>query len=268
MLIFKMFRVTAALFAMGLVLSPPAQALDASKIIQKDTKSSKIFELFFGFVKEGRNEDAFDVLKYAADEGNSAAQWKLAKLYETGEQGVQKDPMQAFKLFQLVARQYPNARPNTPSWQFSADALVALGNYYRKGIPGTILRPDPLQAATMYTTAAMVFRHPDAQFELGRMQIKNDHVFGQGRSGVRNLGLSMEKGHVGAEALLGHAHFEGIHVKRDVIRGLIYIGHAKCRAKGDELEWISQLYEEAFSLALPEQRRLAHQSVREQCAFE
>ncbi len=265
---FKRFGVFVSALALGATLSAPALALDASKIVKKDTKSSTIFQLFFDFVEEGKNDDAFDVLKYAADQGNSAAQWKLAKLYETGEQGVERDPLEAFKMFHKVAAKYSFARPNTPTWQFSADALVALGNYYRKGIPNTLVFADPGKAITMYTTAAMIFRHPGAQFELGRMQIENDKVFGQGRLGVRNLGLATEKGHVGAEALLGYAHFEGVHVKRDVVKGLSMLANAKRRAAAAEYEWISQLHDEAFAIARPDQRtkalELMHQKIAQQ----
>ena len=263
MQIFKRLTATSAMFALaGTIFLSPAHALDASKIIKKDTKSSTIFQLFFGFIEDGKTDDAFNVLKYAAEQGNSAAQWKLAKMYERGEQGVQKDPLAAFKMFHKVASKYTLARPNTPSWQFSADALVALGNYYRKGIPNTIVKPDPTTATTMYTTAAMVFRHPGAQFELGRMQISNDGVFGQGRLGVRNLRLAEQKGHVGAEALLGYAHFEGVHVKQDVIKGMVMLGHARHRANADDYEWINQLHDEAFALARPEDRTKANRQLQ------
>ena len=250
------------IFAVALPLAAGnALALDASKIIKKDTKSSTIFELFFDYMDKGQRDDAIDVLKYAADQGNSAAQWKLARLYERGENGVEQDPLEAFRMYQRIAANYPYARPNTPAWQFSADALVALGTYYRNGIPDTLVFADPGKAQMMYTTAAMVFRHPGAQFELGRMQIENDKGFGQGRLGVRNLGLAYEKGHVGAEALLGYAFIEGVHAKRDVVRGLAMLGNAKRRASDRDLQWIAPLHDEAFALARPDEREAAFQKL-------
>ena len=246
----------AAIVALPL-LAGGAAALDASKIIKKDTKSSTIFEMFFDFLNKGKQDDALDVLKYAAEQGNSAAQWKLAKLYESGQDGVERDELAAFRMYQRIAANYPYARPNTPAWQFSADALVALGNIYRKGIPDTLVFADQGKAQIMYTTAAMVFRHPGAQFELGRMQIKNDKGFGQARIGIRNLGLAYEKGHVGAEALLGYAIFEGVHAKRDVVRGLVMLGNAKRRATERDLAWIAPLHDEAYALARPDERAAA-----------
>ncbi len=247
-----------------LATSLPASALafDATEIIKGDTGSTKVFEFFFNFRKDGKKDEALQVLKYAAEQGNSAAQWKLARIYQTGD-GVQKDPLAAFNIFQEIARNYPYARPNTPSWQFSANALVALGNYYRKGINGTIIKPSKPQAMVMYTTAAMVFGHPDAQFELGRMQLKNETGFGQARKGIRNLGTAYEKGHTGAEALLGYSIFEGTHIKHEPVRGLVMLGKAKRRANVEELEWILPLHDEAYAIASPQDRALAIQQLSE-----
>ena len=240
-----------------------ALALDASKIIKKDTKSSAIFEFFFDFKSKGQQDDALDVLRYAAEQGNSAAQWKLAKIYERGEEGVERDEFAAFRMYQKIAANYHYARPNSAAWQFSADALVALGNFYRRGIPDSLVFADQHKAQMMYTTAAMVFKHPAAQFELGRMQINNDKGFGQGRLGVRNLGLAYDKGHVGAEALLGYARFEGVHAKRDVVLGLVMLGNAKRRANDRDLAWIGPMHDEAYALARPHERAKAHEILKQ-----
>ncbi len=233
-----------------------AHAFDASKVIKGDAASVKIFEFFFKFRKDGKEEEAVEVLKYAAENGNSDAQWKLARIYQTGD-GVKQDPLEAFQMFQKIANQSSYAVPNTPVWQYGADAFVALGNYYRNGIPNSIIKPDQNKARVMYTTAAMVYRHPEAQFELGRMQINNDKIFGQGRSGIRNLSLAYDKGHVGAEALLGYLIFEGVHTKYEPVRGLFMLGNAKRRASERDLDWINQMYDEAYSLARPADRAAA-----------
>lgn len=245
-----------ALTAFSVFNSLPSHAFDASKVIQADTPASKIFQFFFKFREDGKSEEAVEVLKYAAENGNSAAQWKLARIYQTGD-GVQQNSLEAFNIFQKIANQSSYAIPNTPNWHYGADAFVALGNYYRNGIPNTIIKADESKARVMYTTAAMIYRHPEAQFELGRLQIKNDKVYGQGRSGIRNLSLAYEKGHVGAEALLGYSIFEGVNTKYDPVRGLFMLGNAKRRASERDLEWINQIYDEAYSLAKPDDRRQA-----------
>ena len=231
-------------------------AFDASKVVKGEAASGKIFEFFFKFRKDGKQEEAVEVLKYAAENGNSDAQWKLARIYQTGD-GVEQAPLEAFRIFEKIANQSVYAIPNTPNWQYGADAFVALGNYYKSGIPNTSIRADQGKARIMYTTAAMVYRHPEAQFELGRMQINNDKIYGQGRSGIRNLSLAYDKGHVGAEALLGYSIFEGVHTKYDPVRGLFMLGNAKRRASERDLEWINQIYDEAYSLAKPDHRTQA-----------
>lgn len=245
----------------------PAYASDVPTAVDGHAGSAKIFKFFFSFRKDGKEEEAVSVLEYAAENGNSAAQWKLGRMYQIGD-GVAQDSLAAFKIFQKIAARYPEARPNSPEWQFSADALVALGSYYRTGIPQTRVRVDLNQARIMYTTAAMVFRHPVAQFELGRMQLANDKGFGKGRRGIRNLGLAYEKGHVGAEALLGYAIFEGELINRDSVRGLIMLGNARRRASPQDLTWISQLHEEAYSLARPDERTAAVAALTQPSALE
>lgn len=230
-----------------------SHAFDASKVIEKDTSASQIIQFFFKFKKDGKPEDAVQVLKYAADNGNSAAQWKLARIYQTGD-GVQQNSLEAFQIFRKIAQQSVYGIKTLEGRHFVADAFVALGDYYLNGIPETAVVPDRSKARVMYTTAAMVYRHPSAQFELGRMQINNDKVFGEGPSGVRNLSLAYKKGHVGAEALLGSLIFEGVHAKHDPVRGLFMIGNAKRRASSSDIEWIKQIYDETYSLAKPNHR--------------
>ena len=246
----------------GVLLSQPGYAFDASQILKEDSKSTEVFQFFFEFRNDGKKEEAIEVLRYAAENGNSAAQWKLARIYQTGD-GVQQDQLAAFNMFKRIAAQYSNARPNSPNWQFAADAFVELGDYHIKGINNSSIRPDETAARIMYTTAAMVFRHPDAQFKLGRMQIRSDKGFGQARQGIRNLGLAYEKGHIGAEALLGFAIFEGEHIKRDRVRGLVMLGNALRRSQTIDQEWIRQLHDEAFSLAHPEERTEAYLQLSE-----
>ncbi len=245
-----------ALTAFTAVSSSSSFAFDASKVIKKDTPAGQVFQFFFKFKEDGKSEEAVEVLKYAAENGNSAAQWKLARIYQTGD-GVQQNSLEAFAIFQKIANQSSYAIPNTPSWQYGAEAFVALGNYYKIGIPNTVIKADESKARVMYTTAAMIYRHPDAQFELGRLQINNDKVYGQARSGIRNLSLAYEKGHVGAEALLGYLIFEGEHTNFDPVRGLFMLGNAKRRASARDLEWINQIYDEAYSLARPDDRTQA-----------
>ena len=237
--------------------SGAALAFDASKVLEGNAPSNKVFGFFRSFRKAGKKDDALDVLKYAAENGNLAAQWKLGRMYQTGD-GVPQDPLAAFNFFQKLAERYHGLRPNSADWQFSANAFVALGHYYKNGIPDTTVSADWKQARVMYTTAALVFGHPEAQFELGRMEL--NQASGKVRSkrrALRMLRAAHRKGHVGAQALLGHALFQGEYMKRDAVRGLAMLSQARENSGPRHSEWITALQEEDFSLASESERRRA-----------
>lgn len=231
----------------------PSHALDVKEMLKgEDAKSPKIMKFYFAAREQGNKEEAMDVLLYLADQGNDAAQWKLGRIYQTGD-GVKEDPLTAFNFFKKVADRYSEAKPNTPNWQYSANALVALGNYFRDGIPNTDIKSDINQARTMYTTAAMVFRHPQAQYELGKLQMEQ----GRKRQAVRMFSMAAKKGHIGAEAMLGYMLFQGEAVRREPVRGLYMLTKARDAASTADKNWISQKQEEAFALATEQQRREA-----------
>jgi len=231
-------------------------AFDASKVIEGDASSNKVFRFFRSFNKQGKKEEALSVLKYAAQNGNSAAQWKLGRMYQTGD-GVPQNSLEAFNFYRRLADRYQEVHPRSPDWQFRANAFVALGHYYQTGIPEGGIVADWSKARVMYTTAAMVFGHPDGQFELGRMELKRARNSSTSRRAVKMLRRAHRKGHIGAQALLGHALFEGEHVNRDAVRGLAMLTQATQNAPNVHRQWISALQEDAFSVATEEERRLA-----------
>ncbi len=238
----------------GMVLSTgDALAFDPSKVFEGDMSSRKIFRFYFNARKKGQEAEAVSVLKYAADQGNPAAQWKLGRMYETGD-GVERDPIAAFNIFKGITERYSGANPNSHDGQFASEAMVALGRYYHKGIPVSGLAPDPYQARVMFTTAAMVFRNPNAQFELGRMNLDKSEGLHDAKLAARMLSLSNRKGHIGAKALLGKMIFEGNYFRANPVKGLLMLSEAKLVASVRDFEWISELQEEAFALATPQQR--------------
>ena len=48
-------------------------------------------------------------------------------MYQIGD-GVEKNPLEAFNIFKNLVQRNSDVQPNSPDWQFSADALVALIN--------------------------------------------------------------------------------------------------------------------------------------------
>lgn len=234
-----------------------ASAFDPKQVFKEDKPSTKkLFRWYLKKKKAGQNEEALDVLEYAADQGNSTAQWKLGKMYEDGD-SVARDPAKAFNLYQQIANRYGEARPNTPEWAITGKAMVALGHYYRDGLPEANVRPDGNEARVMYTTAAMYFRDSDGQFELAKLILQGGGSLEEGRQAIRMLQLARKKGHPGALALLGSALVEGDYVIQDVVRGLAMLTRAADRANPDMLPWIQNLQREAFALASVKQRQQA-----------
>jgi TPR repeat protein len=240
-----------------------AYAFDPLKVFEGEMSSQKVFRFYFEARKKGQQEEAISVLKYAADHGIQAAQWKLGRMYETGD-GVERDPLAAFNLFKGITERYSGSNPNTPDGQFASDAMVALGRYYHSGIPAGGLAPDPYQARVMFTTAATVFRNANAQFELGRMNLEKSGGLHDPKLAARMLTLAYRNGHNGAKALLGKMIFDGTHFRANPVKGLQLLSQAKEIAAPQNYEWIADLQEEAFALATPEQRRKAIEKLPEQ----
>ncbi len=244
-------------FGVPIFAANDAAAFDPKQVFKEDKPSTKkLFRWYLKKKKAGQNEEALGVLEYAADQGNSTAQWKLGKMYEDGD-SVARDPAKAFKLYHQIALRYGEARPNTPEWAITGKAMVALGHYYRDGLPEANVPVDGNEARVMYTTAAMYFRDPDGQFELAKLILQGGGSLEEGRQAIRMLQLSRKKGHPGALALLGSALVEGEYVIQDVVRGLTMLTKAANRAPSDMQPWIQELQQEAFALANVEQRQKA-----------
>lgn len=235
----------------------PALAFDPEKVFADEKPTPRtIFRFFFDARKKGQEEDAVGALKYAAEQGNHAAQWKLGRMYQTGD-GVKKDARAAFEMYKQIADGYVDARPGSADWQFTADAMVALGRYYLAGVPEAGIARNPAEALTMFTTAATYFGHSDAQYELARIYLDGDNGPADIKQAARMLKAAADGGHPGAEALLGHLLFEGLHLRRDPVRGLTMMLGAQKRLSGGDRKWADAMVEEAFALATEDERRAA-----------
>jgi len=253
----RIVRVLVAAAFGGLALAGPASAFDPAKVFADEKPSANsILRYFFDARKRGQEEEAVGALKYAADQGNHAAQWKLGRMYQTGD-GVAKDPAAAFSMYKQIADGYAEARPGSPDWQFTADAMVALGRYYLAGVPEAGVRRNKDEALTLFTTAATYFGHSDAQFELARMYLDGENSQGDIIQAARMLKAAADGGHAGAEMLLGNLLFEGLHLRRDAVRGLTMMLSAQKRIGGPDRRWADPMVENAFALATNEERRAA-----------
>jgi uncharacterized protein len=246
--LFKAFLVSASI--LGAMAASDAEALDRKKIEAANSSPWAMFRWGFSAYKQGHKEEAIEAYRYAAENGQIGARWKLARMYAEGD-GVARDDYEAFKAFNEIAGQ--EVEPGSPEESYVSDALVALGRYLRTGIPGSPVKADLGASQDFYMRAAATYRNPDAQFEVGRGFLAGEGVKKSPKLASRWLKLAAEKGHAGAQATLGNLLFQS----GKIVRGLAMMTAALERAAPSDRPWIRGMQEEAFSLAGESDRRTA-----------
>jgi exopolysaccharide production negative regulator len=205
-----------------------------------------------------KSDSSLAALQYAAEGGHPFAQWKLGRMYASGD-GVAHDDLRAFQYFRRIAHAHAEDSPSTRQAQIAANAFVALGRYYLKGIPNSKIKANPERAREMFSYAASYFGNADAQYDLARLYLNDPDASGEDfRSGARWLGLAAQKGQHQAEALLGEMLFNGDRLPREAARGLMWLTLARDNASPDET-WIKQSYKRAFTQASDNDRAMALQ---------
>lgn len=219
--------------------------------VKAESNPWAVFQFGFSAYKSGHKGQAAEAYRYAAENGQIGATWKLARMYASGD-GVDRNDYEAFKFFSEIAEQ--DVEPGSPEESYVSDALVALGDYMKRGIPGSPVQANTVAAQEYYMRAAANYRNPNAQFEMGNMFLRGE---GGVKASVRQAGrwfqLAAEKGHAGAQATLGNLLFES----GKVVRGLAMMTAALERASPGDQPWIRGMQEEAFSLAGEADRRTA-----------
>ena len=224
---------------------------DDKGVVKEKSSPWAVFQFGFSAYKSGHKEQAVEAYRYAAENGQIGATWKLARMYAEGD-GVDRNDYEAFKFFSEIADH--DVEPGSPEESYMSDALVALGSYWQRGIPGSPVKANPVAAQEYYMRAAANYRNPNAQFEMGKMFLKGDGgVKASVRQAGRWLQLAAEKGHTGAQATLGNLLFQS----GKVVRGLAMMTAALERASPDDKTWIRSMQEEAFALAAETDRRTA-----------
>src|SRR5579863_4627190 len=197
-------------------------------------------------------------LQYAAEGGHPIAQWKLGRMYADGD-GVAQDDLRAFEYFSRIANAHAEDSPSAPQAEIVANAFVALGRYYLRGIPNSKIKSDPERAREMFSYAASYFGNADAQYDLARLYLKSAGTSRDDfRYGTRWLGLAAQKGQHQAQALLGQMLFNGDQLPRQAARGLMWLALAREGATADEV-WIKDSYNKAFAKASADDRVMALQ---------
>jgi uncharacterized protein len=231
----------------------PLAAVPVVPLSQRPVTPFEAFRSGTKALRAGNTEQAVNELEYAAEQGMPAAQWKLGRMYADGD-GVPKNMVRAFEYFSRLTKAHGDDVPGTAQARFVANAFVALGHYYLKGIPNTAIVPDAGRAREMFSYAASYFGDADAQYQLGRLYL--DGSPSDPRQAARWFQLSATKGDCRAEAVLGDMLFQGKHVPRQAARGLMLLTLGRDCA-GTEDGWIKPLYDNAFHRASDDERAMA-----------
>ncbi|WP_246207061.1 tetratricopeptide repeat protein [Methylocystis heyeri] len=206
----------------------------------------------------GARSASVEALRYAADGGESLAQWKLAKMYADGD-GVTRDDRKAFDYFSRIVEHFTDDDPDPSLRSAASSAFVAVGLYLREGIASAKVPADPERAFDLFRYAATFFRSADAQYNVARMYLEGYGVKKDLRQGVSWLDLAARKGHVQAEALLGQLMFTGVAGgvgQRP--RGLMYLTLAREAASGSSSDqWIIDSHDKALASASEAERKAA-----------
>jgi uncharacterized protein len=204
--------------------------------------------------KVGETDKAITSLQYAAENGHALAQWKLGRMYADGN-GVPHDHLRAFEYFRRIVKSYSDDPGNAPQPRFVAHAFVALGHYYRDGIPNSPVKPDPNRAHDIFSYAASYFGDPDAQFQLGRLYLKGEGVRKDPKLAARWLALAADNDQYEAQATLGQILVRS-EDPRQRAAGLMWLTFAS-DGLGDQVDWIGEARKAAFEQATEDERARA-----------
>ena len=122
-----------------------------------------MFQFGFSAYKSGNKDQAAEAYRYAAENGQIGATWKLARMYAEGD-GVARDDYEAFKFFSEIAEQ--DVEPGSREESYVSDALVALGDYMKTGIPGSPVEPNqsPRRNITCAPPPTTAIRMPSSKW--------------------------------------------------------------------------------------------------------
>jgi len=249
--------VACVLLGSGLAAAPtvPAFAFDGAKpLVEENASPMEAFRFGFNAYRAGDKQTAVNALQFAARQGNAMAQWKLGRMYASGD-GVETSPLRAFEFFRDIANAHAEDSPNSPEAPFVANAFVELGGFFMTGIKGTYVGKNPYQARQIYGYAASYFGDPNAQYLLAKMYLEGEGGDKNTRQAARWLKLAAEKGHVLGQAELGRMLFNGDGVSQRRTRGLKWITIALDRVRGQNAETVRLIHEAAFIQASEKERR-------------
>ena len=245
---------TTTLFALD---SSPETKAPAKISPQTFTSAQEALRVGVDDLRAGDAKSSVQALTYAAEGGEPLARWKLGSMYASGE-GVPRDDVMAYKYFEQLVESYDEDALESRDIGAISSAYVRVGVYSLTGIPNSEITPDPERALEMFQFAATNFGDPEAEYRLARMYL--DGAAGLAKDNMRAarwFQLAADRGHHGAQALLGHLLFTGDGVPSQRARGLMWLWIAKNSAKGPNDGWIHDLQVKDYNAASEDDRQVS-----------
>ena len=250
----------------------PVSAFDGAEAASQDAKGVGTLSLFknpsqafrqgMDGYRSGNFKTSVEAFEYAAANGNPLARWKLGRMYASGD-GVPQDDDKAYRYFSQIVNNYDEQDGDRRDLSVVSSAFVAVGVYSLNGLPRIGVKADPERALEMFQYAALNFGNADAQYNLARLYLDGAEgtVTKDPRQAVRWLALAADKGHLQAQALLGHMLFNGFDgLPPQRAKGLMWLTMARDAAlQGKDAKdvWIVDLYGKAVSAATDSDRQVA-----------
>ncbi|TCR92647.1 hypothetical protein EV561_10180 [Rhizobium sp. BK376] len=244
------FMLLGMSIAVGAAVAGPAKAFDINAGVTKESGPFDLFKFGFKAYKNGQKEEAVEAYKYAAEKGHTGSRWALANMYADGD-GVAQNDFEAFKIYSEIAQQ--GVEPGSEDTGFFINALLALANYYKHGIPGSPVKIDLNQARQLYFQVASTFGVAEAQFQLAQMMLAGEGGAPNVLQAKKWLNQARKSGHPGAMSVFGNILFQ----EGQSIRGLAFMTAALDKCASKDCPWMEDLQEQAFSLASENDRRVA-----------
>lgn len=241
---------TAGFALVAAVCATPACAFDINSGVSKESGPFDLFKFGFKAYKNGQKQEAVEAYRYAAEKGHTGSRWALANMYAYGD-GVAQNDFEAFKIYSEIANE--GIEPGSRDTGFFINALMALANYYRNGIPGSPVKIDLAQARQLYFQAASTFGIAEAQYQLARMILEGEGGKANVLQAKKWLNQAQKGGHAGAMAVFGNLLFE----EGQSARGLAFMTAALDRCNPKDCRWMQDLQEQAFAVSSEDDRRVA-----------
>jgi hypothetical protein len=247
-------RSIVALVLGAALLATPALAFDGSPVNQPPVASPGVKNAVA--VPATSPSSTVTALQYAAEGGDTVAQFRLGRMYANGDWVVRND-LTAFDYFSRIASKHAEDNPNSPQAPVVANAFLALGRYYLSGIANSTVKADPERAREMFYYAATYFGNADAQYDLARLYLKGvDATPNEIAVGVRWMGTAARKGQHLAQAQLGEMLFNGDRIRPQRARGLMFLALA-CEGATTDEAWIKETYNRAVATSTEDERAMA-----------